>query len=163
MIAERGEDAVYVCTDYSSGFLDDYIGQPVLWMDEYRGSLPFGLFLSLLDRYKVRVHARYHNVMALWSEVHISSILPPETIYSNMVDRSDRKLDSIQQLFRRIDTIIYHYVNDDNSYCEYSLPMSDYVDYVTLAGLAAGECDKHGWFKASEYEQSVFSQRSFRF
>lgn len=130
-----GEDKIYLLTDYDSGGFDNYCAEPILFMDEFKGQLRFQLLLNYLDGYKIQVHARYGNVRALWNEVHITSVYPPEEVYKNMVDSSLRGLDSIAQLFRRIDTIVYHY-RDGFEYNEFILPMSDYVNYDNLKNRA---------------------------
>ena len=138
-IDDYGPDSVYFCADYENGFLDAYNGQPILWLDEYRGQLKYSVFLSLLDKYKTSAHARYSNVLMLWNEVHITSVLPPEAVYSNMTNSSRyRDLDTYKQLSRRIRRIIYHY-KDGDRYCQYGENMADYKDYETLRYRAG--CD----------------------
>lgn len=136
---EVGEDRVYLLTDYDNGGFDNYCAEPVLFMDEFKGQMRFQLLLNYLDGYKIQVHARYGNVRALWTEVHITSVYPPEEVYKNMVDSSVRALDSVAQLKRRIDTIIYHY-RDGDDYKEYAMDMRDYVNYDQLKKLATSEC-----------------------
>lgn len=153
-INSLGSDKVYFCSDYENGFLDGYNGQEILWLDEYRGQLKYAVFLSMLDKYKTQVHARYSNVLMLWNEVHITSVLPPEAIYDNMINSSRYKdLDTYAQLKRRIDRIIYHYVDDNGNYCQYGQDMSEYKDYATLRGLAHGTCDKNGFSTVSDDDE----------
>lgn len=141
-IDDYGPDSVYFCADYENGFLDGYNGQPILWLDEYRGQLKYSVFLSLLDKYKTNAHARYSNVLMLWNEVHITSVLPPEAVYSNMTNSSRyRDLDTYKQLSRRIKRVIYHY-KDGDRYCQYGENMADYKDYETLRYRAG--CDIFG-------------------
>lgn len=153
-IQQLGSDKVYFTKDYDTGFMDGYNGQEILWLDEYRGQLKYATFLSMLDVYKTQMHARYSNVLMLWKEVHITSVLPPEAIYENMINSSRyANLDTYGQLKRRIDTIIYHYKNEKNEYCQYQQKASEYKDYETLKGLALGTCDEHGWSTVSDGEQ----------
>lgn len=85
--------------------------------------------------YRVQIACRYSNSYALWDEVHITSIFPPDRVYSNMVtDNMD--LDTAQQLFRRIHSIIYHYIDEDSNYCNFELPMKNYTTYLALKELA---------------------------
>lgn len=153
-INELGADRVYFTKDYENGFMDNYSGQEILWLDEYRGQLKYATFLSILDVYKTQLHARYSNVLMLWKEVHITSVLSPEAIYENMINSSRyANLDTYGQLKRRIDTVIYHYKNEKNEYCQYQQKASEYKDYETLKGLALGTCDEHGWSTVSDGEQ----------
>lgn len=124
-------DNVYLMTDYAGGGLDLYQGERILFLDEYRGQLPFATLLNMLDGYKVQVHCRYANVYALWDEVHISSVLPPESVYTRMVLACDRSLDPVAQLMRRITEIVYHY-KKDGSYGTYTVAGSQYKGYDKL-------------------------------
>ena len=134
---ELGEDKVYLLTDYENGGFDGYCAEPVLFMDEFKGNMRFQLLLNYLDGYKVQVHARYSNGMALWNEVHITSVYPPEEVYKNMVDSSVRALDSVAQLKRRISKIVYHWKQDEE-YKEFELDMKEYVNYEDLKKKAVG-------------------------
>jgi len=104
---DRGEDFIYMYVDYSNGGLDHYNGEPILFMDEFRGQIPYTVLLNMLQGYKVQAHARYANVVPLWDEVHITSVLPPEEVYRKMVEEN-KNLDTLEQLKRRITDIIYH-------------------------------------------------------
>ena len=59
----------------SIGGLDHYIGEKILFLDEYKGELPYGMLLTICDKYKANIHARYRNIWALWDEVYIASNL----------------------------------------------------------------------------------------
>ena len=130
IVDEKGEDSIYMYSDFETGGLDDYCGEPILFMDEFRGQIQFSILLKMLQGYRQPMHARYTNITPLWSEVHIASVLPPEKVYEKMVSEN-RSLDSKEQLFRRITTVIYHYKQDTN-YFEYETPMCDYTNYKDL-------------------------------
>lgn len=137
LIESRGVDAVYFMTDYSSGCFDNYMCQPVLFMDEYRGQFPYSLLLTLLDVYVSEQHARYHNIATLWNEVHITSVKTPEMIYwDNVRDVDERAIDTFEQLKRRIDTIIYHW-KDSSGFHQFEMPMAKYKNYQDLVFQAA--------------------------
>lgn len=102
---EIGEENIYFLTTFGTGAFDNYCAQKVLWIDDYRGEFPFPMLLRLLDVYKCEVPARYSNVKALWSEVHITSVLTPSQCYPDHRD----SIDTIQQLLRRITSVIYHF------------------------------------------------------
>jgi hypothetical protein len=122
---EIGEDNIYFLTTFGSGAFDNYCGQKVLWIEDYRGEFPFSMFLRLLDVYKCEVPARYSNVKALWSEVHITSVLTPMQAYPDKVNSTD----SIKQLLRRITSVIYHYKSDMGYY---SMEYSPYETYNNM-------------------------------
>lgn len=131
-----GSDNVYLLSDYDSGGLDLYNGEKYLFLDEFRGQIKFSTFLSILQGYKQQFHARYSNVYGLWSEVHITSVLPPDMVYKNMV-AENRDIDTMAQLFRRINIIVYHWKDKDDHY-QFELPMSEYKGYEDLKSRAIG-------------------------
>lgn len=151
IVEKHGEDSLYFVNDYQNGGMDLYNGQPFLFMDEFRGQIPFFQLLAWLDCYKVQIHARFSNAYSLWNEVHISTVLPPENLYSNMV-LENRDIDTKAQLFRRISTIVYHWKEND-SYHSFSLPMKEYIDFKDLKNRAQGVYDFHN---ATAQEQLVF-------
>ena len=110
-----GDDNVYFFSDYSNkgvGGFDNYCGEPILFMDELKpNSLPFELLLTITQGYRAQIHCRYANCYSLWNEVHITSVYTPEQVYQGMVNKS-RKIDTINQLLRRIDRIILHYIEN---------------------------------------------------
>lgn len=132
---EIGEENIYLLTDYDNGGFDSYCAEKILFMDEFKGQMRFQLLLNYLDGYKIQVHARYGNVRALWNEVHITSVYPPEEVYKSMVETSVRALDTVAQLKRRINTIVYHW-KEKGQYREYELPMEEYDDYAQLKETA---------------------------
>lgn len=144
IVDQYGEDSLYLVTDYENGGLDRYNGEPILFLDEFRGQIKYGTLLSMLQGYKQQFHARYTNIWGLWNEVYIATVLPPEKVYQNMV-QENRDTDTQKQLFRRINTIVYHW-KDDNGYHEYSMPMSEYIDYEDLKNRALGNYE----FKATQ-------------
>lgn len=131
---QYGEDQVYMLTDYDHGF-DKYNGESILFMDEFRGQMKFSQFLNLIDRYRIQIPCRYTNIYGLWNEVHITSVLPPERVYENMV-QDNRHLDTSDQLMRRISFVVYHWIDEDGKYQEFQQPMKEYSDYETLEEIA---------------------------
>jgi len=132
---EKGHDDVYMYVDYESGGLDMYQSESILFMDEFRGNIRFGVLMGLLQGYKIQAHARYSNVVPMWNEVHIATIFPPEEVYKRMVTE-DRGIDSYEQLKRRITAVVYHYIDEDGKYRSFQLPMVEYLDYGTLKYMA---------------------------
>lgn len=128
-------DEVYLCNDYansgsSGGGFDFYSNNPakIIVLDEFRGNVPYNQFLSLLDVYsRNQQHCRYQNTYNLWTSVIICSIYPPEKAYSFMVDDTQKSVDSIQQLLRRLNVIVYHYINKDGKYRAFEMPACDYI------------------------------------
>lgn len=50
--------------------------------------------------------------------------------------RDNLDLDTMKQLFRRINFVIYHFIDEDGKYREFQQPMKEYSDYETLKELA---------------------------
>ena len=128
---QHGEDAVYLVSDYQNGGMDHYAAEPILFLDEFKGQISYALFLALTDRYKIQVHARYVNVWALWSEVYITSALPPETLYNLMVLPERRTTDTIEQMMRRITDITYCY-KFGNDFRQCTIPAKEYHGIAAL-------------------------------
>ncbi len=131
-----GEENVYMLTDCESGGFDKYCAEPILFIDEFRGQIKFHILLnSILSRYKCQIHSRYSNIIGLWIEVHITSVLPPDMVYRKMVD-DNRDLDTLEQLIRRITTIVYHWQTPDGKYHKYEMPAEEYTNYENLKAIA---------------------------
>ena len=147
---KHGRDKVYLLTDYDNGGFDNYCGEPILFMDEFKGNIRFQTLLNYLDVYPVQIHCRYANAYALWTEVHITSVFPPEEAYNFMVEENMRNKDKIVQLKRRIDTMVYHYRTEEK-FQKLELPMSQYENYEHLKEQA--ECRK--FVQLTEYQQGI--------
>lgn len=92
---------VYKVTNYEHPF-DRYNGEPVLLLDEFRSSLPFGDMLQYLDIYPCRLPARYADKIACYDKVFIVSNIPLSKQYPNIqVEDSE----SWNALVRRINKI----------------------------------------------------------
>ena len=100
---ENGFDfnKVYSIDDYDHPF-DNYNGQKVLLLDEYRGNFPVTYFLKLLDKYPLQLKARYSNKQACFDRVYIVSNIPLYKQYEN-VDFETR-----QAIMRRIHEIRHY-------------------------------------------------------
>ena len=138
---EMGESHIYFLTDYEGGGFDQYCGEEVLFLDEYKGQFPFSQILILLDVYKAQIHARYSNIVALWNEVYITSVFPPEELYKKMVEETQRGLDKQQQLIRRITDITFCYADQEGKYQRYTIPMEQYTTYKALKEEALRNCE----------------------
>lgn len=139
LVEKYGRDKVYLVSDYQGGFLDNYCGEPVLFLDEFRGHLKYSTLLVMLDGYTREFHARYQNVLKVWNEVHITSVKTPYEIYLDLVDdAADRKVDTYEQLRRRINYIVYHW-KDASGYRSLQIPMPEYQDRISTERMAAGD------------------------
>lgn len=139
---KHGEGNICFITDYENGGFDYYAGQPILFLDEYKGQFKFATFLTILDRYKAQIHARYANAIALWNEVYITSVYPPHELYKKMVEQDDRGVDKQQQLLRRITDITYCFRDEYGEHRRFTLPMDKYTGYEALKRQAVASVPK---------------------
>lgn len=145
-------DEVYLCNDYansgsSGGGFDFYANNPakIIVLDEFRGNIPYTQLLSTLDVYsRNQQHCRFQNVYNLWEHVIICSIYPPEEVYKFMVDDTKKNIDSIQQFFRRLNVIVYHYKNKKGEHKTFEMSSYEYKgakDIIEKAKLCEeGKC-----------------------
>lgn len=131
-----GENNVYLFNDFANkgiGGLDSYCGEEILFIDELKpNSLTYAQLLTFLQGYRSQYHARYSNGFCLWNEVHITSVYPPEYIYSGVVNGNVKEIDSIKQLLRRINLYIYHYKDELGKYKTFELKGHKYINYKEL-------------------------------
>ena len=131
---EQGIENIYICNTKNS--MDNYIleGMPkTLILDDFKGDeMRYQELLTMLDVYtKNQTSCRYVNTYNLWTEVHLTSIYPPEEIYKKMVKEENRETDSYKQLLRRITYIVYHYIENDE-FKTFTIPAKEYKDYEDL-------------------------------
>lgn len=94
-----GYTDVYRVTDYKKYPFDDYEGEDVVMLEEFRSSFPIGDILKYLDGYPLRLTARFKNKQACFTKVFIVTNDPPEMQYKNV------DLDSVSAFWRRISEI----------------------------------------------------------
>ena len=111
-------------TAFNSGAFDNYNGQPILWIEDFRGEFKLQELLRMIDVYKAEIPSRYNNAKALWTEVHITSVLTPQQCYkSACTDDYDR----IEQLERRITSIVYHFKTKWGEYLSIDFPSNTHL------------------------------------
>lgn len=127
-----GEENIYRVTDYEHPW-DNYNAEPILFLDEFRGSIQYGQLLLALDVYKCELPARYSNCKALWNTVYIASPLLPQEIYSNLAHN-----DSLEQLYRRINDVTYFYI-DNGEHRRFTIDGGFHTRYDIKERVKAGE------------------------
>lgn len=123
LIAREGESRVFYLSSYGNGMFDKYNGEPILWIEDFKGEIKFGDLLRYLDRYKCDLPARFKNGKALWTEVHITSVLHPLAAYRRMLSEKQQETDPASQLLRRIYCLRYHW-KDGEEYKSRDFPTS---------------------------------------
>jgi len=96
-------DQFFLHTPQMGQWFDGYCGQPIVLFDEFRGTVPFGMLLTLLDGYPC-VKVQVKGGMVDWSptKIFLTSAIHPKEWYPNLQDD-----DKIDQLLRRIDRIVH--------------------------------------------------------
>ena len=81
---------------------DAYKGQSVLVFEEFHSEIPISMMLNLLDIYPLMLPARYHDRIACYLTVYITSNIPLEAQYK---DIHKDKLETWKAFLRRIHTV----------------------------------------------------------
>lgn len=144
-----GEDEIYLFTDFdnqSSGGMDKYLdaGAPrAVFMDEFKGKgVSYQKLLVMMNEYpKMQTHARFENTYNLWDIFVITTIFAPEELYLIMVGETERRVDTYEQLRRRLKKIVYHFKNDNGEYMTYTMNGEDYVDREDIIVRIKGNID----------------------
>ena len=136
-------DNVYLLTDQKNGGFDLYIEQglpPILFIDDLESDLfTYNQLLTILGKFsRAQTHCRYGNTYNLWTTCVITSSYGPEEIYDFLVDDYRKGRDKIDQLLRRLDIIVYHYVQN-GEFKRYSIPANEYKNIEDLKRRALEE------------------------
>lgn len=97
-----GHERYYVWGPEMGKWFDGYEGHSNVIMEEFRGQLPFGMLLRLLDRYDCRVEYKGGSIPFVAENIVITSPKHPSEWY--VLD----DLDKYDQLTRRITEVIHH-------------------------------------------------------
>ena len=89
---------IFVVSDYKNPW-DNYKGQPIIILEEYRSNFYPTDLLQYLDIYPLELRARYKNNYACWTTVYIISNIPPQDQYPNIDDHTKKAF------YRRINEI----------------------------------------------------------
>lgn len=135
-----GKKAIYRCSVDKDNTLESYLdagAPPVLFVSNYKGTLDYAEFLSFLDeeiapRWDIGINPSYQ----FWTTSIITSPLPPEELYlpPQLSPKKEYKkqIESLTApLLRRLDTITYHYKEDDIDKA-FTMPAEDYRDFSDL-------------------------------
>lgn len=99
----RSADPPWIWNPHCKTWFDGYEGQTKVIFEEFRGQMPFGSLLILLDRYDCKVEYKGGITEFAATQIAITSPVHPEEWYKLEDLHKSEKLD---QLFRRITKII---------------------------------------------------------
>jgi len=91
----------YIWGPEQGKWFDAYDGEDECIFEEFRGQLPFGMLLRLLDRYDCRVEVKGGTIQFRATKIILTSPIHPKEWYKNFENDHDK----IDQLLRRITTI----------------------------------------------------------
>lgn len=116
---KHGYDDVYRTTNYEFGWIDDYNGEKILFLDEFRSSFKISEILDYLDGQPIRIRGRHYNRVACYDTVYIVSNLSLKEQYTN-IQQTEPK--TWAAFCRRI-TAVYDYklldIHNTNLYALY--------------------------------------------
>ena len=105
VLDKYGDENVYVVQGYKFPF-DDYEHQDVIVFDDYYSQIEFSSMLRYLDRYPLRLPARFRNKQACYKKVYFTSNEPLSKQYEKL---KAEKPDAYAAFQKRI----HHIVNFD--------------------------------------------------
>ncbi|AXQ66129.1 MAG: putative viral replication protein [Circoviridae sp.] len=94
---------VYVWHPQQEKWFDGYEGQKEIIFEEFRGQIPFGMLLSLCDRYDCKVQYKGGMIEFVATKIAFTSPVEPQKWYGSLQMDED---DKIEQLTRRITEVI---------------------------------------------------------
>jgi len=98
-LSDYNPDTHYLWKQSDKGWQDGYTGQPIVIINEFRGSIPYPDLLELIDKWPITLPRRGREpVPFLAKHIIITSSLHPSKIYSRQLEKDD----SINQLLRRV-------------------------------------------------------------
>lgn len=97
---EQTSEERYVWHPQQGTWFDGYYGQKEIIMEEFRGQIPLGMLLSLLDRYDSKVQSKGGMMEFNSTKIIITSPTHPDQWYK------EDPLDDLQQLERRLTRLL---------------------------------------------------------
>lgn len=137
LVEHYGKENVFMVNGAYKHIFDFYAYEPTLMLDDLRGDdIPLNVLLGLLDEYPMLARCRYQDKRLAYTEVHITSVIPPENLYCFY------GFEEFEQLRRRLTTVVYHWKekggDGEDVYRQFSVPASEYEGYYKLKRLAMG-------------------------
>lgn len=94
-----GARNVFAVTEYDKGFIfDGYKGQDVLFLDEFKGNIPFKKLLKIMQGYPYECDIKGSHIWAGWKKVIIASSVSPLELYRGLDPKDGERL----QFWRRL-------------------------------------------------------------
>lgn len=104
---EHGKENVFKISDYGPGAFDEYMGEPILFLDNFKGQFDYDKLMLIVGDYDSCISNRYGNVRNVWTDVYISSSHSPMELYKSMVEVPERVLHPLDKLLNYISDIAY--------------------------------------------------------
>lgn len=126
VMEKYGYENVCKVSNYGKNPFDDYTGQPVLLLDEYRSCFAIKDILNYLDGYPLNLPARYCNRVACYTTVYIISNIPLQEQYKHA---QEVEFATWRAFLRRIKDVTY-FETSENKYT-YEINKETYYLYRT--------------------------------
>ena len=124
---KHGPQNICRITTYRDGkkvYFDDYHNEDVIVFEEFNSQIQIQEMLNLLDKYPLRLPARYADKVACYTQVYITSNKPLEEQYIEVQKESSKTYDAF---LRRINNIV---------------EFTDRGEFDVIKGTFQLECDK---------------------
>ena len=149
-------DNIYLVSgDYKNPWDEyDFSKHSIIFLDELRPKcLTPSTLLNITDGYRMILSSRYTNKHKNWNRVIIATVIPPEQLFnSSLVGITSLETDSFEQFKRRMDVVVYHYIDNNfqgsEKYRFISIPADEYTNIKDLKKLAKEEIRKGGGYHA---------------
>lgn len=102
---EHGKENVFKISDYGPGAFDEYMGEPILILDNFKGQFNYDKLMVIVSDYDSPIMGRYGNVRNVWKDIYINSPYAPKDLYKVMVDVPERTLRPLDKLLTYITDI----------------------------------------------------------
>lgn len=120
---------IYVVDNYGAGAFDNYRGEKVIVLDEFRSSFQLSFMLKLLDKYPLKLPARYSDKVACFERVYIISNVPMVEQYPIL---QEHEPESYKALKRRIHMEVPLLKREDYDFVKLSLDLFRLEDYTII-------------------------------
>jgi len=117
---------IYVVDTYGTGAFDNYRGEKVLVLDEFRSSFQLTFMLKLLDKYPLKLPARYSDKVACFERVYIISNISLGEQYPIL---QEHEPESYKALLRRIHMVAPLHSRDEYDFVKMGIDIFKLIDY----------------------------------
>lgn len=108
------EDDIYVWHPQQGTWFDGYEGQQAVILEEFRGQLPFGMLLSMLDKYCCRVQHKGSSGQFTARRIYITSPVDIDQWYPELNERVEGSLAQLKRRINRVHHLAIRHVEPES-------------------------------------------------